>query len=225
MPTDWDDVIIIRKKIKHLYLRIDGQGQLLIHAPLLLSRVKIRSFLDSKHDWIVAARAKIAKQSRPLHYNYTSGEMHQLFGKSYPLHVLDISQSAKPSVELGDDTIIMHAPAEFSPAQREDLLNAWYRKHLQQVLPALITKCQMITAQEASSWHIKKMRTKWGSCNIGARRIWLSLQLARYDYALIEYVMIHELVHFYERYHNERFKFYMHQFCPNATQLEAMLNG
>jgi hypothetical protein len=68
------------------------------------------------------------------------------------------------------------------------------------------------------------MRTRWGSCNIRARRIWLSLELARKPVECLEYVLVHELVHLLERRHNQRFIAYMDQFLPTWRLARAELN-
>jgi hypothetical protein len=59
------------------------------------------------------------------------------------------------------------------------------------------------------------MRSRWGTCNIRARRIWLNLELAKYPPECLEYVVVHEMVHLLERSHNARFKSLMDRFLPD----------
>jgi predicted metal-dependent hydrolase len=68
------------------------------------------------------------------------------------------------------------------------------------------------------------MKTKWGSCNIKERRIWLNLELAKKPIECLEYVLVHELVHLLERHHNERFQDYMDQYLPQWRQCREILN-
>jgi len=72
---------------------------------------------------------------------------------------------------------------------------------------------------------VKNMKTRWGTCNIRARRIWLSLELAKKTPELLEYVVVHEMVHLLERLHNQRFKNFMTEFLPNWKELQGQLNG
>jgi predicted metal-dependent hydrolase len=68
------------------------------------------------------------------------------------------------------------------------------------------------------------MKTKWGSCNIKERRIWLNLELAKKPIECLEYVLVHELVHLLEKHHNERFQAYMDKYLPQWRQCREILN-
>lgn len=68
------------------------------------------------------------------------------------------------------------------------------------------------------------MKTRWGSCNTQAKRIWLSVELAKKSPKCLEYVLVHELVHLFERNHNARFKAYMDAFLPDWRDRRALLN-
>lgn len=68
------------------------------------------------------------------------------------------------------------------------------------------------------------MKTKWGSCNIEARRIWLNLELAKKPVQCLEYIIVHEMVHLLERHHNERFTHFMDTFLPNWRMIRDELN-
>lgn len=104
------------------------------------------------------------------------------------------------------------------------MLNEWYREQIKRTVPGVLQKCENITGVQAEEWYIKNMRTKWGTCNIEKRRIWLNLQLAKKTPECLEYVIIHEMVHFLERNHNERFCEYMNRFCPNWREIKENLN-
>lgn len=108
--------------------------------------------------------------------------------------------------------------------QRENVLNEWYREQMKQAVPNVLQKCENITGVQAKEWYVKNMRTKWGTCNIEKKRIWLNLQLVKKTPECLEYVIIHELVHLLERNHNERFCDYMDRFCPNWRIIKENLN-
>ena len=71
---------------------------------------------------------------------------------------------------------------------------------------------------------IKKMKTRWGSCNAAARRIWLNLELAKKPVSCLEYILVHEMVHILERRHNERFRDLMDGLMPSWCLCRDELN-
>ena len=68
------------------------------------------------------------------------------------------------------------------------------------------------------------MKTKWGTCNIQARRIWLNLELIKKPVHCLEYIIVHEMIHLLERHHNEHFIAYMHRFMPLWQYYREELN-
>jgi len=95
---------------------------------------------------------------------------------------------------------------------------------LKKEIEKLITKWEEIIDVELSSWSIKKMRTKWGSCNIDKKSILLNLELAKVPVECIEYIVVHEMVHLLERHHNDNFKVYMDRFLPEWRKCKDILD-
>jgi predicted metal-dependent hydrolase len=118
----------------------------------------------------------------------------------------------------------MYVRSNATVLQRTAIMNEWYREYMQREIPMLIAKWQPVMGVKVSSWNIKKMKSRWGSCNIQARRIWLNLELAKYSIKCLEYVVVHEMAHLLERYHNARFKQLMDRFLPEWRVLKAELN-
>jgi predicted metal-dependent hydrolase len=108
--------------------------------------------------------------------------------------------------------------------QRENVMTNWYRKTLKDQLPELIEKWQKVVGVEVAEWEVKKMKTKWGTCNASAKRIWLNLELAKKPEHCVEYIIVHELVHFLERNHTDRFVAYMDKFMPSWRNYKQELN-
>ena len=109
-------------------------------------------------------------------------------------------------------------------AQREQVLLNWHRKQLKLMIPPLIAKWEPIIGVQVTEWGIKQMKTKWGTCNIEARRIWLNLDLIKKPVNCLEYVLVHEMVHLLERLHNDRFKAHMSRFLPQWRLHREELN-
>lgn len=101
----------------------------------------------------------------------------------------------------------------------------YYRKQLVQQVPALLDKWQQIIGVQASSFRIRKMKTRWGSCNIRTKRISLNLSLAKKSVRCLEFIIVHELVHLLERNHNKRFYALMDCFMPEWRSCETELEG
>ena len=118
----------------------------------------------------------------------------------------------------------MQVRKESTTTQKENVLNEWYREQLKRAIPEVLKKCEHIVGISCAEWQVKNMRTKWGTCNIEKRRIWLNLQLAKKSPECLAYVITHELVHLLERNHNDQFKKYMDQFFPNWRAVKKNLN-
>lgn len=174
--------------------------------------------------WIKRQQAKFASQPRQTEREYVSGESHYFLGYRYLLNVE--YKDAPPKVNIRNKTTIdLIVRPNSDPETRERILNAWYRRELKAIVPAIITKWEGIIGVQIAEWGIKQMKTKWGTCNIGARRIWLNLELVKKPIHCIEYVIVHELVHLLERHHNDRFMGFMDKFLPNWRFLRDELNA
>jgi predicted metal-dependent hydrolase len=125
-----------------------------------------------------------------------------------------IEHDAAPKVELTKKEIKVFIRPNSTRSKRKETLDEWYRTELKKILPAIIKKWEDVIGVQSNDYGIKKMRTKWGTCNREAKRIWLNLELAKKPVECIEYIVVHELVHFLERSHNERFIAYMDKFMP-----------
>jgi predicted metal-dependent hydrolase len=68
------------------------------------------------------------------------------------------------------------------------------------------------------------MKTRWGTCNVTARRLWLNLELAKKPPQCLDYILVHEMIHLVERHHNDRFKGFMDSFMPQWRLFEEELN-
>jgi predicted metal-dependent hydrolase len=126
-----------------------------------------------------------------------------------------VEQYGKHSLCLLDnETMRLTVSPGTTTENRRLVVDSWYRQQLKGVIPELLEKWQPITGKRVNSWGVKRMKTRWGSCNITEARIWLNLELARRPLECLEYVLVHELVHLHERYHNQNFKRLMDRFLP-----------
>ena len=118
----------------------------------------------------------------------------------------------------------MTAPEGATTDAKERVFIEWYRQELKRVLQTVIWRCEKKTGVHAEEFRIKNMKTKWGTCNIEKRRIWINLQLAKKPMECLEYVVIHELVHLLEKNHTHRFNALVGEFYPTWKEAKKMLN-
>ncbi len=109
-------------------------------------------------------------------------------------------------------------------SERERVLNTWYRRRLKEEITPLIAKWEKVIGVKVAQWGVKQMKTKWGTCNIEARRIWLNLELIKKPVHCLEYIIVHEMIHLLERHHNDRFIGYMNSFMPLWQYYREELN-
>ncbi len=217
-------VDVVRKDIKNLHLGVyPPHGRVRVAAPLRVDDEAVRLAVISRLAWIKRQQARFAAQERQSAREYVSGESHYFLGDRYLLNV--IYQDGPPQVVIRNKTIMdLIVRTGSDTAQRERVLLEWYRKQLKALIPPLLAKWEPIIGVQVAEWGVKQMKTRWGTCNIAARRIWLSLELIKKPAICIEYVLVHELVHLLERHHNDRFKAHMSRFMPQWRLHREELN-
>ena len=215
---------VIKKDIKNLHLAVyPPTGRVRIATPFEVDDEQIRLFAVSKLGWIKKHRKNFAEQLRQTKREYISGESHYFEGRRYLLNV--IYQKGKPNVKIRNKTHIdLYVRENSTIEQREKVLTEWYREHLKERIPPLVEKWQKKIGVELNEWQVKKMRTKWGTCNTTAKRVWFNLELAKKPNYCLEYIVVHELVHFIERHHNDRYVSLMNKFLPNWRIYRDELN-
>lgn len=218
-------VAVVRKAIKHMHLGVyPPAGTLRVTAPIRVTDETVRLAVISRLSWIRRRQATFRGQSRQSRREMTTGETHYYRGRAYRLLV--VYRDGNPSVKLRNNRRLELAVRPGTPrADREAVLLRWYRERLREDIPRLIAKWSPIVGVEVAAWGIKKMRTRWGSCNPRSGRIWLNLELAKKGPRCLEYLVVHELVHLLERRHGEAFQRRMNQAMPHWRQVRQDLNA
>lgn len=218
-------VEVVRKAIKNLHLGVyPPSGRVRVATPLVISDEAVRLAVIDKLGWIKRQRAKFASQPRQSQREMVNGESHYFLGQRYRLRLHDHDGAAKVAVR-GIASLDLFIRPGASSAQREDALLRWYREQLKDRIPALLEKWQHTLRVKAMAWGVKKMKTKWGSCNPTAKRIWVNLELAKMPEQCLEYIVVHELVHLLERHHNDRFMALMDKHLPHWRVSRELLNS
>ncbi len=215
--------VLVRKPIKHVYIRIyPPEGRVVISAPERMPARAVSDFISSKFNWIIKHHQRLKKVEQERQKGYKSGEYHLYEGKRY---LLEIRYSYKPPVVYQENNrIIMVVKPGHEKAIREKILDNWYRDRIRLKLPSLLEKWEKKMNVGVSELRIRKMKTKWGTCNASERRIWLSLELAKYPDSILEYILVHEMVHLLERKHNKRFNELMDKFLPEWKERKKLIS-
>ncbi len=217
------DIDVYLKDIKNIHLSVHPPtGRVRISAPSRMNLDSIRAFALTKLGWIKEHRRRFQEQERETPREYIDRESHYFFGKRYLLRVVD--ENRRGYVTLTKSTIDLHVKKRTSAEKRHELMNEWYRKELKVALPEIIRRWEKRIGVSTDNWGIKLMKTRWGSCNRRARRIWINLELAKKPPICLEYVIVHELVHLLEGHHNDNFKKLMDTFMPLWRAYREQLN-
>lgn len=212
MTTDRHEMLIggitvevVRKEIKHLHVGVyPPAGRVRVAAPPRLDDEAVRLAVVSRLGWIRRKQKGFAGQDRQSQREIVTGESHYFQGRRYLLEVKPCD--SRPGVRLaGPATMELRAPFGADRDQRDAILQRWYRRELRKLLAPMLANWEARVGKPVTEVRIKRMKTRWGSCNADVGRIWMNLELIKKPVACVEYVLAHELVHLHERHHNERF--------------------
>ncbi|MHB0924450.1 MAG: M48 family metallopeptidase [Bellilinea sp.] len=224
IEVDGLTVDIVRKNIRNLHLAVyPPNGRIRIAVPLQVSDDAVRMAVISKLTWIKRQQAKYQEQQRQSKREYVSGESHYFKGSRYLLNLVEGERVGNVIVR-NKKYIDLYVRSDNALQERERIMLAWYRSHLRTLVTDLIEKWEQIIDVQVTYCGIKRMKTKWGACNIEARRIWVNLELAKKSDRCLEYIIVHEMVHLLERYHNDNFFLLMNKFLPQWRQYREELN-
>lgn len=189
---------ISKKRVKNINFRLKPY-KLAVSAPLSINAKQIAQSIDKRLDWILSSHKQIlAQQERRQNPSFNA---------------LAITQ---PVLLWGDEQ-------SFVLNEQEKI--AYYRQQLSEVMPELFAKWQPIVHAQAIETRIKKMHSRWGSCNTRARRIWLSVYLPAFPIECTEYVIVHELCHLHHANHSRAFWQTVETAMPEYKRWHDMLAG
>lgn len=214
------EIILERKKnVKNIYLRVmQPGGEVKITAPIKITQKFIEKFVLSHINEI---KEKIDKAKSYPKIEYISGEKHYLWGKE---HILILKDSNKNKAYINNGNLILETNELDNFDKKEKIINEFYRDEMKKFLPGIIEEKCKITNLTINEYRIKNMKTKWGTCNVTDRRIWINLQLAKREMICLEYIVVHELIHLLELNHTKRFHQLVERYFENVEEAELELN-
>ena len=217
-------VEVIRKDIKNLHVGVyPPGGRVRVAAPLRLDDDALRMAVTSRLGWIRRKQAEFERQDRQSKRDLVTGESHYFEGRRYRLDVIE--DEGRPSVRLVNNTRMeLRVRPSADRGARETVLDQWYRRQLRDKLPALLEKWEPKVGVRVTEVRIRRMKTRWGTCNRDAYRIWLNLELVKKLTSCLEYIVVHEMIHLIEGSHSERFRNLTDRLMPQWRTYRDQLN-
>lgn len=217
------DVDVVYKDIKHLHIGVyPPLGRVRVAAPRRLDDDSVRLAVIDRLAWIKRQRTQLQDAQRQSQREMLTGESHYVWGVRHRLKV--VQRPGRAHVELDGGRLLLYTAADTDPERRREVLDHWYRKQLRVALPALIAKWEPVLAVSVPRWSIRRMKTKWGSCNRETGHIWFNVELAKKHPDCLEYIVVHEMTHYRERNHGERFTTLMDGILPDWRARRDLLN-
>jgi predicted metal-dependent hydrolase len=217
-------VDVVRKDIKNVHLAVyPPKGRVRIAAPRRLSEDAIRLAIVTRLGWIRRQQRAFGEQDREGTREIVSGESHYIKGRRYRLNVVE--REAPPTVAIrGTRKLNIFVRPGSSLKVRSAVLERWYRARLREQAADLFKKWEPLVGVRAAAWGIRRMRTRWGTCNTESSRIWINLELAKKPPVCLEYIIVHELVHLRERAHSDLFRALLDGLLPRWRSARDELN-
>jgi predicted metal-dependent hydrolase len=216
-------ISVARKDIKYVHLSVyPPSGRVTLVAPKGTRHEVARAYAVSKLGWIRAQQAKLRGQARETPREFVERESHYLWGRRYLLSVRE--EEAKPAVRLDHRRIVLTIRPGTNRTKREAVMHDWRKSLLHDARPKLIQKWEPRLGVEVAGYFLQRMKTKWGSCNHRARNIRLNTELVKKPKDLLEYVVVHEMIHLIAPTHSEQFLALMSKHYPAWREARAELN-
>lgn len=217
------DIDVVYKDIKNLHIGVyPPTGRVRVAAPNRLDDDQVRLAVIQRLSWIKRQRDKLRSAERQSEREMVTGESHFVWGVRRRLKVVE--RPGRAHVEVDGERLVLYVPADTPADKRRDHLDKWYRDQLHRVIPELVAKWEAALDVTVPKWTIRRMKTKWGSCNRETRHIWFNVELAKKHPDCLEYIVVHEMMHYFERNHGERFTTLMDEHLPDWRSRREQLN-
>lgn len=216
-------VDVLRKDIRNIHLSVyPPTGRVRISAPLRMNLDTIRVFAISKLGWIKKQQQKLREQERETPREYLDRESHYVWGQRYLLKMIE--ENSAPEVDIRHNTLLLRVRPGADEEKKQAVLEEWYREQLKAALPPLVEKWERLIGVKVTRLLVRRMKTRWGSCNSSAGNILLNSELAKKPRECLEYIVVHEMAHLLEPTHNQRFISLMDHYMPKWQFYRDILN-
>ena len=215
-----DDLIVTikyRRKMKNIYLKVEKNADVVVSAPPRTPNYIIKKLVQENIDEIKLRRTNILKNGHTVK-NYVTGEKHYVFGKEL---TLEVRLGDKNKVTLSNDKLNLSVKDKYQ--DREQIVTRELRKVVYNKCLEFLNKYEKLMNVHVEQLRIKKMKTRWGTCNIEAKRIWINYELVKYPVECLEHTIVHELTHLLETNHTPRFYTLLGKYYPNYRENDKLI--
>ena len=200
------DVLIVQKPNKNIYISLKDSNTILVTANRLVSTKQIKELLDKNYKFLVKMLDKKVSEEEKEHYFW-------YLGKKY----IPVYNETSKKVSFDNDYIY---------AKDEKMLDKFYKNECLRVFENEVKRIvPYFDNLPKFSLRIRTMKTRWGVNNRGNNTITLNSELLKKDLDLLDYVIIHELCHFYEPNHSARFWNWVYKYYPNYKEARKRLRA
>lgn len=159
-----------------------------VAAPTRLDDDAVRLAVIKRLPWIKQQRQQFKDAERQSEREMVTGESHYVWGNRYRLKIVD--RPGRTHFEVDGDRLVLYTPPASGATQRRAALDRWYREQLRHALPAVIATWEDKLGLSVQKWTIRRMKTKWGSCNRENQHIWFNAELAKKHPDCLEYIVL-----------------------------------
>ncbi|MWJ85024.1 metal-dependent hydrolase [Clavibacter michiganensis subsp. michiganensis] len=218
------DIDVIRKDIKHVHVGVyPPAGRVRVAAPLGFEDEQIRLAVIQRLSWIRRQRKELQAAERQSLREMVTGESHYVWGLRKRMMVVE--RPGRGHVEFDGNRLTLYVAPDASVEQRRSHLDRWYREQLRSALSELISTWEQRLGVAVPKWTIRKMKTKWGSCNRETHHLWFNVELAKKHPDCLEYLVVHELIHYLDGKHGTQFTALLDRNLPDWRWRRDELNG
>jgi hypothetical protein len=218
------DIDVVYKDIKNLHIGVyPPVGRVRVAAPSRLNDDQVRIAVIQRLAWIKRQREQLRTADRQTEREMITGESHYAWGVRRRLKIVE--RPGRAHVEVDNNRLVIYVAKQSTAEQRRAVLDRWHREQLKLALPAVVAKWEAKLDVTVPKWAVRRMRTKWGTCNRTTHHLLLNVELAKKHPDCLEYIVVHEMAHYFERGHGERFTNLMDGFMPDWRSRRDRLNG
>jgi hypothetical protein len=208
------NLVIVKKKIKNSYIRILPTLEVRVSVPKNATDYYINNLIDSKKDWIAQKLDFVAKQQHNKISTLNTNDKISYLGLEYSIKVI---QSTKNNVEFDNNTLLLYTKNnDFTYKQK--IIDKFYLSSAKNILTEIVENYTFLVKKNVNCVKIRKMSSRWGSCNYIRCTINLNSELIKKPLMFVEYVVLHELAHLTHPNHSRDFYAYIEQFMPDWKQ-------
>ncbi len=222
------DVHVAKRNVKRLTLRVRPDATVALTQPLGLPDAQARDFLLQREAWVVRKLAEVENSTKGLPTTFRTGETVRLWGRPLTIQTATSVGRTTYRAMVRDDALVIEAP----PGHEDDPAHAYQRSHAFDVLLSdqirdrlreILPRRQAQVGRSATRVRLRRMTSRWGSCNVRTGAVTLNLDLGERDPRCLDAVVTHELCHLLDPHHDERFNHLMDALVPDRREVRAIL--